>query len=441
MVAISSCTVVATSLAALPQAPSRDDPKPPPLDARQIANAGRLTPDEAQALVGFFLPKLPQPAPESDKTIAGLPTDSPTELLTWERVFGLAILRARIGTGRGAPLLDARVFADLAAGRGIGDFGRFRDDFTVARPGARAMLRDPSADYLKLLLSLQIIDDAQCNVARQENCLKLFRELIRGESSGLTQFDLDLVDASLVSARQVLAEETARFRDALEELKVALGFAPGELLIPDRKGIAAFREAFEDIHNWHRNPNRTLEVLAQLIARLPALGEVIVDGRPVLGAVEANPNGLEEALATATRIAKKHRADADKSAIAQDSDPALELRVRRRIRGLVETRRSYNGQKRRYELVCRLIDDLVTQLVAPPAGGTSALAQSARATTGTTALLAQFNQIQRAEDNLVSLWTSFKRERLALYRDLGVLPYDNWKSFYDDLAAQIGPNK
>ena len=42
---------------------------------------------------------------------------------------------------------------------------------------------------------------------------------------------------------------------------------------------------------------------------------------------------------------------------------------------------------------------------------------------------------QEAQDRLIALWTSFRVERLALYRDLGVLPYDHWDAFYADLSA------
>ena len=49
---------------------------------------------------------------------------------------------------------------------------------------------------------------------------------------------------------------------------------------------------------------------------------------------------------------------------------------------------------------------------------------------------AQENQRLNAEDQLITLWTSFQMERLALYRELGVLPYDDWNSFYKDLSAR-----
>jgi hypothetical protein len=95
--------------------------------------------------------------------------------------------------------------------------------------------------------------------------------LIQGESCGWSALDIDLVEASLVRARQRLANAASQFRDGLDELKASLGLSPQASLIPDPRGIAAFREAFEGVHNWHRDPKRSLEVYSQLIARIPAL--------------------------------------------------------------------------------------------------------------------------------------------------------------------------
>ena len=58
------------------------------------------------------------------------------------------------------------------------------------------------------------------------------------------------------------------------------------------------------------------------------------------------------------------------------------------------------------------------------------------AVSGTTSLLAPEAQRLKAEDRLVEIWTSFQTERLALYRELGILPYDDWKSFFNDLSAR-----
>ena len=47
-------------------------------------------------------------------------------------------------------------------------------------------------------------------------------------------------------------------------------------------------------------------------------------------------------------------------------------------------------------------------------------------------------RLREAEDRLAAIWASFRTERLALYRDLGVLPYENWDAFYADLSAGHG---
>ncbi len=124
------------------------------------------------------------------------------------------------------------------------------------------------------------------------------------------------------------------------------------------------------MHNWHRDPTRTFEMLPRLIARLPALGEVVVEGQPILGTIEANPDRMEDELAAMTRLANKNRGSREKGEAVRDTNVALEQRIRRNIRRLLDARRSYVGERRRYELASRLIDQVLERLIAPPAGGT-----------------------------------------------------------------------
>jgi hypothetical protein len=434
------CAAIATATACAaqepPPPPPPDGAQPPHLDQRQLGEAGRMTPDVGQSLVTLFFPKVSPPDSDSGKEIAGLPAGSHPELLSWERVYTFALLHARTGAVRSVTALEPNAVAELAAQHGVADFGGFRRDFLASGSGAEKSFRDPSRDYLELLRRLQVIDNGRVDAILRVNCLTLFRELLRGESSGLTQLQVDLVDASIVRARQRSATEIERFRDALDRFKAELGFSPHALLIPDRQGMAAFGEVFQAVHTWPRNPKRTLDVLPKLIARLPALGEVVIEGRPILGTIEASPERLEEALAAAARVASKNRGGAEKAHAAQGTDVEIELRVRERIRRLLEAHHAYGGEKRCYELAMRLIDQGLIELVAPPSGGTQALAQSTNAAKATAALLEQLAQVQRAEDRLVGIWASFKAERLALYRDLGILPYDDWRSFYNDLAAR-----
>ncbi len=435
---IVTCAVPTTLFAGLPrQAPGQEGVQRPPLDQRQLEQVGRMSPDEAQPFMLHFFQRLRPRSIDSDKEIAGLPVGSRPELLTWERVYTLALVRGRAGSLRNTDVLDPQVLAGLVAQHRVADFGRFRQDFLAAGPGATEAFRDPSAIYFELLRRLQVVGNASYDVALREICLGLYQELLQGESSGLSDLETDLVDASLTSARQRLANAIAQYRDGLDEFKVAIGLPPRALLIPDPLAITPFRAASDRAHNWHRGPNRTLGVLPKFSAQLPALGEVTLDGQPILGTIEANPGRLEEVLATATRVAATNRKSGEKGEPAPGTDSQLELRTRRHIRHLAQTRQAYEVEKRRFELATRLIDRLLTQFAAPPAGGTNALAQASGARIQTQSLLEQFTQIQRAQDQLIGLWSAFKAERLSLYHELGVFPYDDWKSFYADLGATL----
>ena len=430
--------VPTASFTAPPQAPQQDVPPPPATRRAQVQEVGRMNAGDGDVFVGFFFPHLRPPSPDWYKEIAGLPSSGHPELLTWERVYTLALVRARSASAKdkwNASALDPKVLADRAGQYGIADFARFRNDFLAASSGEEGSFHDPSAGYLELLCRLQKISNASYDVGQRENCLKLYQELIRGEASGLSNLDVDSVDASVAAARQQLADEIAQYRNALDKFKTTIGLSPEVPLIPDQEAITPFRDSRERAHNWHRSPNRTLNLLPKFIAHVPALGDVTLDGQPILETIDSHPDRQEELLVTATRLARNNLAARQKEKSTADADAQLALRTRRRVRDLLETRRSYVAEQRRFELATRLMDQVLTQFAAPPGGGTQALAQSLGARVHSHLLLEQLDEIHRVQNRLVTLWSSFKADRLALYRELGILPYNDWKSFYDDLAA------
>jgi hypothetical protein len=143
----------------------------------------------------------------------------------------------------------------------------------------------------------------------------------------------------------------------------------------------------------------------------------------------------EEALTRAAQLAIRNRKDLDKGPTRGDATAAaLELNIRGLIRRLFGLRRAYEAQQRSYELSIRLIDQGLEQLAAPSRN--SALARPAMVATVTIGLFAPETQRRNAEDRLVTIWTSFQTERLTLYRELGILPYDDWKSFFNALSAR-----
>jgi hypothetical protein len=357
--------------------------------------------------------------------IAGLPSNSKPEVLTWETAYALALVRARSGGGELLQSLEPAALSLQADRLGVADFARFRNDFFAGRA-----FRDPAPDMLALSARLQMIENARWRFVFLENLAKLLQERIQGESSGLSRLDLDVIFAALLKCRQNLDHQKTLFRDGLDEFKVALGLSPQVAVILDRKPMAGFQEAFEAVATWLRQPSRHLDDLYKLTDTVPDPGEVIIEGKPALGAVQANPDQWVEALAKATRLALDKRGDSAQGAAQAEARVGLELKIRRRVRRLVELRRVYVDATQRYALAIRIRDQAFERLIAPRSEGGPSRSQSVER------IVEQTVSFTAIEDQLADLWTSFRGERLTLYREIGILPYADWKAFYADLAAQ-----
>lgn len=408
-------------------------PQPPagPEDAKnQTIKAHEL----AHLLQGDVPPSL-----KVDKEIAGLSESSHPEVLTWERVYALALVPRRGGAEPRGKALDPKAIAKQALHKGVGDFGTFRKAFLAGpRHGGDGDVKgfhDPSGDFLALLNQLQRIDHARRNATFYENEFTLVSELMKAQYAGLSQLNLDQAEASLILVRQSLAEEMIDYRDRLETFKVAMGLPVQEPVVLDRAIVASFDRVFDQARRWQERSDRKLQELPDIIKGLPALGEVEVAGRPILALMGGRRDQQEEALTSAARLAIQNQNDRQKGK-ARGEAAAVELDIRRRIRRLFALRRAYEAQQRYYELTIRMIDQVLEQIAAPPRGSIDGLLRSATVATGITGLLAPERQRRNAEDGLVTIWTSFQAERLALYRELGVLPYDDWKSFFNDLSAR-----
>ena len=93
------------------------------------------------------------PSLEVDKEIAGLSASSQPEVLTWERVYALALARTRGGPGPRGEALDPKAIAEQASRNGVADFGTFRNEFLAARRRGGEGFHDPSSDFLALWTS------------------------------------------------------------------------------------------------------------------------------------------------------------------------------------------------------------------------------------------------------------------------------------------------
>jgi hypothetical protein len=212
---------------------------------------------------------------------------------------------------------------------------------------------------------------------------------------------------------------------------VELGLAPGAPVVPDRGSLAAFRDSFAAIEAWCSDPQRILSELPGLVSRLPALGDVVIDGSPVFAMLDQTPDRLETVLAAATGVASRNPQRAGKGKPGDLDAVALDLRVRRRLRSLLETRQAYQIRMRSLVLVVRSKDQSFERVLAP-----SSSAPFVPRSPLLKDLVDQEDAVLRAQNDLVALWAAFHAGRLALYRDLGVLLCDNWESFLELLSAR-----
>ena len=87
--------------------PAFAQPPPPPQ-----APPAKMNPGQPLGLSGILVPRVP---PVSDGEIVGLTTSSRLDLLTWERVYALALVRGRERRGPIAEALDTKALDEQAA--------------------------------------------------------------------------------------------------------------------------------------------------------------------------------------------------------------------------------------------------------------------------------------------------------------------------------------
>jgi len=213
-------------------------------------------------------------------------------------------------------------------------FAKFRQEFTVATLIGGSVTNfgsavpslgftgggnsDPTIGFINVLEDLQLVENFRKNIAAYEQFVVVFRELVNGEVSGLTNLQLDQVGQGLLNARLTLIQARIQYRSDLDSFKLQMGIPPDVPLMPNRSLTQPFHDAFEAIDEWQRNPRRDIKDLPKYLDRLPQLRDLVLDGRSVLNVYRAsvenkfnsnNEDGLEDLLLAAERTAMEHRLD------------------------------------------------------------------------------------------------------------------------------------
>jgi hypothetical protein len=128
----------------------------------------------------------------------------------------------------------------------------------------------------------------------------------------------------------------------------------------------------------------------------------------------------------------------------QNTEDFLKNQLRQEIRQLQVFYLQYQIAQRTLVLSVRLKDQAFETIVAPPQA-----AASNQAALQTTNLIQFQNTVVNNENALVGTWYNYQVQRLQVYRDLGILPFDEWEAF-DELfppdrtgggtAEAVGPD-
>ena len=505
------------------------------LNIGTVAGFGKLFSSGGQLLMGFanevafnFLNKNPQ----QPTVISALPISFMQPLL---RGGGRAVIlepltqaeRNLLYQIRQFTLFRQQFFVVTLTGGNIQNFGAGFQLSGFSEAGNT----DPVIGYIVVVFNLVEVEVDRRNLFFLESLAKLYQELIQGEASGLSRLQVDQVMQRVIAGRQALFTDKITYRSQMDQFKMQLGMPPDMPLVVDMSLAQPFYDVFDAVDTWQRDPNRSLDDLPGIIAKIPELEDIDVEGRSVLEPYRnyrstlkefkaENEEGLEDLLQSAVRIALEYRMDMMNfrailydnwrqirftanalkgvlnlaltnnvyTPVASNSNPFaffsqakqfsltlnaelplvrvnernnfrtalinyqrarrtlqgqednLKIQLRNDLRSVHSAYIAYEIAKRNYELNVRLKDQSFEQIVAPPAGGTQALAQSANAATQTTNLLNFQGNVIAAMLALTNGWQGYETARLFVYRDIGILPYDEWEAFSELFPAQYhGP--
>jgi hypothetical protein len=367
--------------------------------------------------------------------LAGLPAGATPPALALEQAYTLTLIRARTPTALrtldAAKVFDAKVLDELAKRADAGDFERFRREFLSAD------FRDPAPRFFAAVKRRLVLGSARDQMALVENMRRLFAELIKSEGSGVSGLQLDLMDQSILLSRQTSATELVNYRSASDELKGSLGLPLATPLVLDEIILRPFTTVFIAIDAWQRNPNRQLQELTAIHDRLPRLEDLKIGGRSLLEVVQGTLRE-EEFLGRCVDVARSHRPTLDDASAAPDDRNALELRIRRLVRNLILIQKNYEVGRKRLELAVRVLDQWIEQMTSPSFGPKTGFSQLTNAAFQAPSVIQSQSRLYDGRSEFVSLWLEFKEQSSALYRELGVMPYENWAAFHKSFRPRPG---
>ncbi|HEU5117809.1 MAG TPA: hypothetical protein VFT74_14375, partial [Isosphaeraceae bacterium] len=125
--------------------------------------------------------------------------------------------------------------------------------------------------------------------------------------------------------------------------------------------------------------------------------------------------------------------------ILMQYEDSIKFTVRSEVRALIQLMETYQIAQQNLILSLRQRDQSLQQIIAPPdAGAAGGGANVANQATQTLNYIQSINSVVTQLNSLVQQWVSYQSARLALYRDLGIMPFDEWEAYYELFPTRTG---
>lgn len=110
------------------------------------------------------------------------------------------------------------------------------------------------------------------------------------------------------------------------------------------------------------------------------------------------------------------------------AEDQIKLTIRNDIRNLQLSYQNYEIQKQRYIASLVTQDQSFQRFLEPPRAGGGGASSGG---TLVLSLISALSNVLGSQNSLVQTWVAYQTQRLNLYRDLAIMPYDEWEAFYE----------
>ena len=205
------------------------------------------------------------------------------------------------GAGR-AVVLENLTQAERSLLYQVRTFAKFRQEFivdmltggTISQPGVGFALpgfshgrqHGPDHRFHSPCPERRRGDHRPQNLAYFEQLAALYEQLIEGESSGLSQLQVDQVRSRVLGARSVVDRRHRHPAKPQRLVQAAARPAARHADGPRREPLSALPRHVHGDRRVAADPKRKLEDIPKIVNKIPALQDIVLDGHSLLGPVQ-----------------------------------------------------------------------------------------------------------------------------------------------------------